>query len=326
MTQQYNLSNIRALLTEGFDDQELRRFIFDTQDFKPVYNLLGAHSGKAEIAHLLIEYAKNTMALPKLLELLNHLNPTRFKNHEPYYVLPDPGTQVVPIVLVVMTPDEAQYLEDGRALSKFPTLRRDFKQLQAWLKQHGMNKWVDCYRAEAREWQPLLCDEYPGAKSIEQLVLDAFKEINESVQQFEPLFIDIHSLKDNRKHLKDLRREGCVVIVDSISMRHPEIQRLFNLSALDVHPKTYVVTVTPAVTPGVFAVTREMTIVIELRIKDMEFVKRRDEYEDYGECEETHETQRFKVWLQNRVKKTYPSKTALQNRIFEGKGLKAEGS
>jgi hypothetical protein len=39
----YHLSNIRAFLTEGFSEAELRDFCFDTPEFRPVRHEL-AHS------------------------------------------------------------------------------------------------------------------------------------------------------------------------------------------------------------------------------------------------------------------------------------------
>lgn len=38
MTMHYNLSNIRALLTEGFTDEDLRHLCYDISDFRPVYD------------------------------------------------------------------------------------------------------------------------------------------------------------------------------------------------------------------------------------------------------------------------------------------------
>jgi hypothetical protein len=133
---------------------------------------------------------------------------------------------------------------------------------------------------------------------------------------FVPEFIDIRTINDegSRHLLRKLRRDGCVIIMDSISMRHPTIYRGFHQSALDAYPSTSVVSIAPI--HSAFEVLREMTLVIQIRASDMEFTKRRyDDDEDYGICEELCDEQRFKRWFMDRVKKLSGSKAATQTGI-----------
>lgn len=81
----YNFENIRALLMNGFTDQELRRLCYDTPLFRPVYDQLARNTGKAEIIDLLIEYAEKKMLLDTLLKEIQERNPARFGAHQPYY-------------------------------------------------------------------------------------------------------------------------------------------------------------------------------------------------------------------------------------------------
>ena len=46
----YHLANIRNLLTEGFDDQDLRALCLDVPNFRPVYDRLAKNTGTAGIA------------------------------------------------------------------------------------------------------------------------------------------------------------------------------------------------------------------------------------------------------------------------------------
>ncbi|GIK41028.1 MAG: hypothetical protein BroJett011_48610 [Chloroflexota bacterium] len=85
MTKYYNLKNIRALLINGFSDEELRRLCFDETKFRPVYEQLAMNTGKAEIVDRLIEYANRTLQFETLLTLARKYNPARFKEHQPYY-------------------------------------------------------------------------------------------------------------------------------------------------------------------------------------------------------------------------------------------------
>ncbi|MFC1976223.1 SUMF1/EgtB/PvdO family nonheme iron enzyme [Chloroflexota bacterium] len=85
MTIDYNLSNIRSLLTEGFNAEELRSFCFDRPDFRPVYEQLAEDTGKAQIIHRLIEYAERKELFAPLLIWAEEQNPAKYKGHQPYH-------------------------------------------------------------------------------------------------------------------------------------------------------------------------------------------------------------------------------------------------
>jgi hypothetical protein len=84
MLTQYHLANIRALLNEGFNAEELRRLCYEEPDFRPVYDGLAEETGKARIIDRLIEYAEQKMLFAALLPLLQNRNPARFATHQPY--------------------------------------------------------------------------------------------------------------------------------------------------------------------------------------------------------------------------------------------------
>lgn len=95
MTQtSYNLTNIRELLIQGFNDGELRALCFDIPNFRPVYHELGSNTGRAEIVARLLEYADKTMQLDTLLDLARERNPARFQRHGPY--MDPPGSPARP--------------------------------------------------------------------------------------------------------------------------------------------------------------------------------------------------------------------------------------
>ncbi|MBE7468373.1 MAG: response regulator [Anaerolineales bacterium] len=81
----YNLENIRNLLTEGFTDRQLRRFCFDTPHFRPVYDQLAQNSGKDEIVDQILDCAVRTLKVELLLAWAKKRNPARFEEHKPYY-------------------------------------------------------------------------------------------------------------------------------------------------------------------------------------------------------------------------------------------------
>ncbi|MCB9109354.1 MAG: AAA-like domain-containing protein [Anaerolineales bacterium] len=85
MRNSYNLPKIRKLLTEGFTDDELRNFSFDTPDFRPVYDKLAQSTGKADIIGHLLEHAEQKVLLEALLAWAKEHNPTRFEAYQPYF-------------------------------------------------------------------------------------------------------------------------------------------------------------------------------------------------------------------------------------------------
>jgi hypothetical protein len=81
MTTRYNLKNVRALLTEKFTSEELRRLCYDRANFRPVYDQLTGNSGKAEIVDRLLEHADRTLQIETLLVLAEEYNSTRYEKH-----------------------------------------------------------------------------------------------------------------------------------------------------------------------------------------------------------------------------------------------------
>jgi hypothetical protein len=84
MTANYDLRNIRALLTAGFTPDELRRFCYDTPEFRAVYDQLAPETGKAKIIDLLLEHAERKNQLDTLLTWAKTESPAQYADHEPY--------------------------------------------------------------------------------------------------------------------------------------------------------------------------------------------------------------------------------------------------
>jgi hypothetical protein len=221
----------------------------------------------------------------------------------------------VPIILLVMNSTEAGELTEGAIWGAYPEIiRADFDNLQIFLSGNGLDDWIQQYGVTPQVWRPFSNDE--RAETIEQLINRVLSSIKGYTAIFVPEFIDIRTINydENRHRLRELRREGCVVIVDSISMRHPTLHREFHRSGLDAYPFTSVVSIAPI--HSAFDVLREMALVIQIRTSDMEFTKRRyDDDEDYGICEELCDEHRFRRWFMDRVRKLSGTKAAPQTGI-----------
>ncbi len=84
MPSNYNLRSIRALLTRGFSEDELRRLCFDIPDLRSVCDELAPGMSKAQIVDRLIEHVERKLLIGVLLSYARQMNPARFGEYEPY--------------------------------------------------------------------------------------------------------------------------------------------------------------------------------------------------------------------------------------------------
>ncbi|MCI0339321.1 MAG: toll/interleukin-1 receptor domain-containing protein [Acidobacteria bacterium] len=223
--------------------------------------------------------------------------------------------EIIPIVLLIMNETEAQELASGAAFDGYPNrLRSEFKKLQSMLKKNGLANWVSNYKETSADWQPFGSE--ADGENIQQLVGKALKMIASPSHTLIPSFKDIHRLNDisSRQLLRQLRYDGCIVIIDGISMRHPKLLRAFHQTALDSSHRTSIVTIAPA--QSTFQLLREMSFVLQLKVSDLELAKRRYDYnEEYGICVELSDANDLQRWILDRVRKMYLPQAAAQTSI-----------
>lgn len=217
-----------------------------------------------------------------------------------------PKSISIPIVLLVMNVLEAEELASGAIFKDYPDqVHADFEQFQEFLRVRNIVNWVQRYQGSSQEWQPFA----NSTENIEQMLRRILSIIEGYQNSIEPVFLDIHMLNNNRHALKELRTDGCVVIMDVISMRHPNIQRAFRRSLLDAFPKTMVARIAPIY--DALNLKQQMINVIEYYV-DLESHKRfkfdLDELCDDEICDPT----RFNRWFKNQVKILLPSDAKLQ--------------
>jgi hypothetical protein len=70
----YNLQQIRSLLTESFDIDELRRLCYDHPGFRAVHHQLSPELGKDTVIDRLIVYAEQTSQFELLLAWAKEYN------------------------------------------------------------------------------------------------------------------------------------------------------------------------------------------------------------------------------------------------------------
>jgi|GEM_PF-1432195 len=208
---------------------------------------------------------------------------------------------LLPIVPLVMKSSEAEELDLGSIFKGYPEdIYEDFKSLKAVLAEQYTTDWVSHYKDKSQEWQPF----QNNKESLEQLIKRAISLLD-GYHNIVPWFLDIHQLnKDNKRSiLRRLRSDGCIVIMDVISMRHPNIQREFRRSLLDAFPKTMVARVAPI--NDVLRIEQMMITIIEQHIH-LEYHKR---YKlDHDEmCAEVDDSTKFERWFRNHVTNILPN-------------------
>jgi hypothetical protein len=204
----------------------------------------------------------------------------------------------IPIILLAMDTTELQELVSYEVFQGYrPEIRKNFIKFKKHIDKI-MPRWQDHYGDAPELWQPFSSS--ANTTNIKSLVIKALKDsqVNQGIAApFNPSFKNIHTIDSDRVLLKNLRRNGCVIILDIISMTHPKILKAFHQSLLDAHPDNYVLVFTPG--DSITKEVHKLTLALELCMSDFEFVKMcKDPNEEYyARCEEISQEWKFQRWL-----------------------------
>ena len=214
-------------------------------------------------------------------------------------------TIVVPVVLMVMTQAEALQLASPEIFTQYhrsETYFEEFNLFQQRRSQESIGGLLERYGTTREDWQPFA----DPPSTIGTLIKQALDKVENFKRPLRPEFIDIQPLTDDttegtrRPDLKLLRKEGCRVILDVISLRHPVIQRAYRRSLLDVYPNILVVTVSPSPQASADYIKQEM-IAFDDKFSSMEFYKRFVLDSDAKYCDQVFDATYFTHSLQLRA-------------------------
>jgi hypothetical protein len=212
----------------------------------------------------------------------------------------DPNLHV-PVILLTMTDAEARSLDSGEAFEGYPDdARADFEELRALLEKNDLSSWVQNYQPNPEDWRPFR----NNADTIGQLVRNSLKSVTGFKKTLVPQFYTIQQLVEDgeRKTLRMLRTEGCVVIMDAISIHHPRIQRSYRRSLLDAYPNTIVMRIAPLY--AMFDLVYHLILFAE-KNTDLEFYKRLTSDSD-DNCREASRVHELQNWLQAKIPTLLP--------------------
>jgi hypothetical protein len=156
---------------------------------------------------------------------------------------------MVQVVLLVMTAEEAHELNSDNLFEQFqnPVYRTQLTSLYQKLSESQVDDALQRYGPRPEDWRPFR----DRTMTIGEAVTGALRCISGFTKPLTPDFRDIRLLapevgeEDARASLRMLRDEGCMVIMDSISMHHPVIQRAYRRSLLDVYSNIPVLRIIP---------------------------------------------------------------------------------
>ena len=174
----------------------------------------------------------------------------------------------IPIVLLVMNAVEAQELISGVAFKGYSGgFSAEFKRLAKLLEKKQFTDWLTRYGSTPESWRPFVETD----QNIEDFIRTTLEKFTQFPRLVVPEFCEIKAINENRPKLGKLRTNGCILIKDLISIRHPVIQREYRRSLLDAFPNTAVVRVAPLTDALTLA---QKMISFSEEYFDLEFYKR----------------------------------------------------
>lgn len=170
----------------------------------------------------------------------------------------------IPFVVAAMTSDEADALIEGIAFEAdtvAPVEYARFQEFREALETHGVEDLQSHYGEQREDWQPYHCQ----LGTIREIVFDTLNRFNQQqapgvkpIQTPPPLLSSefFSEEEDIRIETWDrLSREGCIIIVDAISMFHPRLHRIISRSEMGSNERIAMLALSP-VNPSVVPVNQ----------------------------------------------------------------------
>ena len=212
-----------------------------------------------------------------------------------------PEVKVVHVVPIVMTATEAQHLSSGTAFGAGGhPLQDHFQNVAAMLQTKGIADWIQRYHDVPEHWQPF--DSGPQGRTLRDLLqagLNRWRTDTAYGAVLKLNFIDIRTINDpvNRKQLRRLQTEGCVVLIDLVSVCHPQLFEQYRRSLLDVFPNTLLTKVAPFEPVPVWA--ESFTVTLQ-QVVDSFFYERYQLDED-ARCARAGTDLEFRGWIRDKL-------------------------
>ena len=195
-----------------------------------------------------------------LVELASHYYDGDQLHHDLQDLYPDVQQELmekveVPFLIAAMTRAEAATLFDETVFNDPNSTRSQltaFQKFQAELARQELQNLQTCYSSDVREeWGPSYCTD----GSIQQVIDDILTNLNEKIRRPSNLpiltrkfisnsfFSDDHLERANA--IRELRYLGGVLVIDAISMFHPQLNDRISKSSISAYDHVAILVVSP---------------------------------------------------------------------------------
>jgi hypothetical protein len=307
-----NKASAKPLLPESFRAaiSAIRRISVEVEGGKPIDEVLDKATTE-EQGEKGAQYFYNPDWNPEVVnQARTVVNVTVNKVRQEMDEAPDPKIEI-PVLLLVMDAKQAKLLSEGKVFEPYKgePYADQFTSLRNILDQSD-GGWIKRYKARPKDWQP-----FRGSNdTIEDLITQALNNMVEYHGKLAPRFDAINDLtkESNRKTLRELRRRGCIVVMDAVSMQHPDIQQIYRRALLDAYPSIFIVRVEPV--DNALDVEQQMIRFTEKYV-DLEFYKRLNfDYDDDG-CTQAYRALELRKWIIRQVRNLIPEDERPQSGI-----------
>jgi hypothetical protein len=163
----------------------------------------------------------------------------------------------IPFVVVAMNREEAKALDEGRVFDNPvvpPIERQRFQQFRESLEEDGIADWVSHYSDRRENWTPRVYP-YGEQKTVEETIRDIVFRINSerrrrpnlplinAVPRSEDFFSD--GGETRTKTWERIRVSGGVLILDAISLFHPDLHQILLQSAISSSGRVAILVLSP---------------------------------------------------------------------------------
>lgn len=220
---------IRQLLCNAYSAEEL---ITLAQDLSVSADLdATGGGGRTKYAREMVDMCARRGKLSQLMDLVKEQRPSNYETYERSLTGKNKENLLVYVnfVVVAMTHEEAQQLR----MDPDTYTRRDFKEkYDEFSSIPEYTQWFTCYKDDRDYWEPHSCPE----SSIIQIIEDTFMRLQPQIVKsfrnskqiivLQPRFYS-QDFFTNMTLADNLKKSGCFLIVDTISLFHKEVWETF---------------------------------------------------------------------------------------------------
>lgn len=150
----------------------------------------------------------------------------------------------IPVVIVAMNKQQASELIQDRSIDGYA----DFENLLNQFPEDEIHQWIGHYGDDREGWHPHACAEFPIREIVEQIIIESSHSRSDSPTLL-PQFCTSEFFSDDTEVQEgiwcQMSKNGGVVIIDAVSLFHPDIRQALADSELMSNDTMAIVVMSP---------------------------------------------------------------------------------